>query len=62
MAVTEVKRLADTLKLEYNKPNPDLAKCGQYLSQLKVRQPRRHAQPDESKIQPEWKSARSALE
>lgn len=51
MAITEVKRLADTLKLEYNKPNPDLAKCGQYLSQLKVRQPCRHAQTDESKIQ-----------
>ncbi|KAG0333982.1 hypothetical protein BG004_000605 [Podila humilis] len=36
MAVTEVKRLADTLKQEYSKPQQDLVKCGQYLSQLKI--------------------------
>jgi hypothetical protein len=37
MAVPEVKKLAQALSQEYNKPNSDLAKCGQYLTQLKVR-------------------------
>ncbi len=36
MAIAEVKRLAQALSKEYNSPNADLAKCGQYLSQLKV--------------------------
>jgi len=36
MAVPEVQKLAQALSQEYNKPNPDLAKCGQYLTQLKV--------------------------
>jgi hypothetical protein len=36
MAITEVKSLAQALSKEYNAANPDLAKCGQYLSQLKV--------------------------
>lgn len=36
MAITEVKRLAQALSKDYNTPNPDLAKCGQHLSQLKV--------------------------
>ncbi|KAF9967527.1 hypothetical protein BGZ70_009207 [Mortierella alpina] len=36
MAIAEVKRLAQALSKEYNSPNADLAKCGQYLSQLKI--------------------------
>jgi hypothetical protein len=36
MAISEVKRLAQALSQEYNSANPDLAKCGQFLSQLKV--------------------------
>lgn len=36
MAISEVKRLAQALSQEYNSANPDLAKCGQFLNQLKV--------------------------
>ncbi|KAG0288686.1 hypothetical protein BGZ96_007552 [Linnemannia gamsii] len=36
MAISEVKRLAQALSQEYNSANPDLAKCGQFLSQLKI--------------------------
>ncbi|ORZ00053.1 SAC3/GANP/Nin1/mts3/eIF-3 p25 family-domain-containing protein [Lobosporangium transversale] len=36
MALTDIKTLAQELSKEYNAPNPDLAKCGQYLSKLKI--------------------------
>ncbi|KAF9586369.1 hypothetical protein BGW38_006113 [Lunasporangiospora selenospora] len=36
MALTEVKSLAQALSQEFNSANPNLDKCGQLLSQLKI--------------------------
>lgn len=39
MALKETTGLYETLKAEWNKKNPNLNKCGDILSKLKVRVP-----------------------
>lgn len=36
MALKETAGLYETLKIEWNKKNPNLSKCGEILSKLKV--------------------------